>query len=135
MLGSNDLKARFGVGPYDIASGVGVLLKLLRQAEAGRNAGVPKALVICPPPILATFGAFDFFAEMFVGGREKSLRLRPFYEAVAKEAGAAFLDAGAVISSSPYDGLHLDPEMQARLGEAVAEAVRGLAPLTTGRRE
>jgi len=46
---------------------------------------------------------------------------------VAKEAGAAFLDAGAVISSSPYDGLHLDPEMQARLGEAVAEAVRGLA--------
>ena len=126
MLGTNDLKARFSAGPYDIASGVGVLLKRLAHAEAGRNAGAPKALVICPPPILNNFGAFDFFGEMFAGGYQKSLRLRHFYETVAADNNAAFLDAGGLIKTSAYDGIHLDVEMQARLGQAVAEAVRKL---------
>ena len=124
MLGTNDLKARFSAGPYDIASGVGVLLTQLARAGAGRNAGTPKALVICPPPILGSFGAFDFFAEMMAGGYEKSLRLSPFYEAVAAESGAAFLDAGGIIKTSASDGIHLDVEMQARLGQAAAEAVK-----------
>jgi len=124
MLGTNDLKARFSAGPYDIAGGVGVLLKQLARAEAGRDAGVPKALVICPPPILDSFGGFDLFGEMFAGGHEKSLRLRPFYEAVAAESGAAFLDAGGIIKTSASDGIHLDVEMQARLGQAAAEAVK-----------
>jgi lysophospholipase L1-like esterase len=127
MLGTNDLKARFSAGPYDIASGVGVLLKQLKQAEAGRNAGVPKALVVCPPPILPSNGEFTFFGEMLAGGHAKSLRLAPFYAQVAVEQGAALLDAGRIIQSSPYDGIHLDPDMQAKLGKAVARAVVGLA--------
>jgi len=127
MLGTNDLKAKFSVGPYDIAGGIGVLLKQLARAEAGRNLGAPKALVICPPPILSTFGEAPLFAEMLLGGHEKSLRLRPHYERIAQEAGAAFLDAGEHITSSAFDGIHLDPEMQTRLGRAVAAAARGLA--------
>ena len=126
MLGTNDLKAKFGVGPYDIAGGVGVLLKQLQRAEAGRSAGVPKAVVICPPPILNAFGAFEFFGEMFAGGHVKSLRLAPFYKQIALENGAIFLDAGPLISSSPFDGIHLDPEAQAVLGKAVATEVKGL---------
>ena len=123
MLGTNDLKARFSVGAFDIASGVGILLGQLARAEAGRSGRGPKALVICPPPILATFGDFEFFAEMFSGGREKSLRLRPCYEQMARETGATFLDAGNIITSSPYDGIHLDLEMQTKLGEAVAASI------------
>ena len=128
MLGTNDLKARFNVGPYDVACGVGVLLAQLARAGVGRNGGSPRALVICPPPINASFGAFDLFAEMLIGGYEKSLRLSPFYEQMAKEAGAAFLDAGKVITSSAYDGIHLDAIMQELLGKAVAAAVRAFAP-------
>ncbi len=126
MLGTNDLKARFSVGPFDIAGGVEVLLKQLSRAEAGRSGRAPKAVVICPPPILNTFGAFAFFGEMFAGGYEKSLRLSPFYEAVAAQNGAAFLDAGQVIVTSAYDGIHLDVEMQGRLGEAVATVINRL---------
>ena len=126
MLGTNDLKAKFGVGPFDIAGGVGVLLGQLARAGAGRNGGAPKALVICPPPILASYGEFAFFGEMFAGGCEKSLRLRPFYQQAAKEAGAAFLDAGEIITTSAYDGIHLDLEMQATLGAAVAGAVKAM---------
>ncbi len=126
MLGTNDLKARFGVGAYDIASGIGVLLGKMTLALAGRNGGVPKALVICPPPILNTFGKFDFFGEMFAGGREKSLRFPKFYQDVAKEAGASFFDAGTVIATSAYDGIHFDPNMQAKLGRTVAGVVKSL---------
>lgn len=127
MLGTNDLKAKFSVGPYEIAQGVNVLLKQLKRAEAGRSAGVPRALAICPPPILSTFGEFEFFGELFAGGREKSLHMAPHYAAVAKEAGAVFLDAGGIIETSAYDGIHLDVPMQAKLGLAVAKAVAGIA--------
>jgi lysophospholipase L1-like esterase len=124
MLGTNDLKARFSVGPYDIAGGVEVLLKQLARAEAGRGGGLPKAVVICPPPILNTFGEFAFFGECFAGGCEKSKRLASFYETVAVQNGAAFLDAGKIITTSAYDGIHLDVEMQKSLGEAVAGTVK-----------
>ena len=87
---------------------------------------MPRGLVICPPPILSSYGEFTFFAEMFSGGREKSLRMAPYYEAVAKAAGASFLDAGKVIETSAHDGIHLDADMQGRLGKAVAEVVRGM---------
>ena len=127
MLGTNDLKSRFSVGPYDIAGGVTVLLKQLTRAEAGRGGGVPRAVVICPPPILHTFGAFEFFGEMFAGGHEKSKRMAGFYAQAATESGAAFLDAGKVITTSAYDGIHLDVEMQARLGQAVAGVVKGIS--------
>ena len=126
MLGTNDLKARFNLGPYDIAGGAGVLLTQLTRAGAGRNLGAPKALLICPPPILATYGDFDFFGEMFAGGREKSLRFPKFFADVAKEAGAAFFDAGTVITTSLHDGIHFDPGMQAKLGKAIAGVVKAL---------
>jgi len=127
MLGTNDLKAKFSVGPFDIAGGVEVLLKQLARAEAGRNGGAPKAVVICPPPILATFGAFEFFGEMFAGGHEKSKRMAVSYQTMATQNGAAFLDMDKVIKTSSYDGIHLDVDMQARLGEAVAGLVRGMS--------
>lgn len=126
-LGTNDLKMRFNVSPTDIANGIGALLTIIGQSQAGPHDGVPKTLVVCPAPILAHHGARPDLADMFAGGREKSLRLAPAYEAVAKAYGAAFLDAGAVIESSAYDGIHLDPDAHAALGRAIAAAVSRLS--------
>lgn len=126
MLGTNDLKARFGVPPGDIAAGVGTLLAILRAAEAGPGGSVPKMLVVCPPPILDRHGARPDLNDMFLGGHAKSLRLPPLYASVAAEYGAAFLDAGRFIESSDYDGIHLDADAHAVLGRAIGDAVRGL---------
>jgi lysophospholipase L1-like esterase len=123
MLGTNDLKQRFSVPAHDIAEGAGRLLKIVADSECGPSAGAPRALLICPPPILATFGERPEFSEMFAGGYEKSLKLAPFYRAIADEHGAAFLDAGQVIRSSAFDGIHLDKDQQATLGDAVADAI------------
>jgi hypothetical protein len=82
--------------------------------------------VICPPPFFEGFGQRPDFEEMFAGGYEKSLRLAPHYEAVARENGAAFLDAGKIIRSSAFDGIHWDKDAQAALGNAVADKINQL---------
>ena len=126
MLGTNDLKQRFGVPPGDIAGGVAVLLDIVQRSESGPDGGVPKILVICPPLVLDTHGENTDLAEMFAGGYAKSLRLAPFYAAVAEEYGAGYLNAGDVIRSSAFDGIHLDKDAQAALGEAVAKTIAKL---------
>ncbi len=126
MLGTNDLKHRFAVPAVDIAEGVGRLLTIVRQSEAGPGGGAPKALVICPPPILAAFGENAAFEDMFASGHAKSLRMAAAYAAVAREHGVAFLDAGEAITSSAFDGIHLDPDAQAGLGNAVAAKIAKL---------
>jgi lysophospholipase L1-like esterase len=123
VLGTNDLKARFGLPAGDIAAGVGVLLGLVRAAEAGPGGGVPKMLVVCPAPILDHHGTRPDMVDMFLGGHAKSLKLAPLYEAVAAEHGAVFLDAGQLIKSSAHDGIHLDPDAHEALGRAIADAV------------
>lgn len=128
MLGTNDLKMRFSVPPGDIAAGIGVLLSTVAQAQAGPGGRCPDMLVVCPPPILADHGERPDLAGMFAGGRDKSLRLAPLYAAVAEEHGAAFLDAGTLIASSSYDGIHLDTGAHRTLGRAVAEALLRFDP-------
>ena len=71
------------------------------------------------PPILEA----GCLAEIFEGGAVKSQRFAEAYAAVAKRHGCAFLDAGAVIVSSPLDGVHFDAEEHGKLGRAVAAAL------------
>jgi lysophospholipase L1-like esterase len=121
MLGTNDLKTRFNASPWDIAQGLGSLISIVRSAAAGRGGGSPEILVIAPPPLLDTL---PLDAEMFVGGREKSMQLAGQYAALARRLGTRFFDAGSVARASPTDGLHLEPEAHRALGLAVAVTVR-----------
>jgi lysophospholipase L1-like esterase len=120
MLGTNDLKHRFGLSAYDIASGADVLVDMILRSECGPKGSAPQVLLICPPPL----ARLTLFAEMFEGGDAKSRQLAPHYQRVAKEHGCAFLDAGKVITSSDRDGVHFEVSEHAKLGKAVAAAVR-----------
>lgn len=122
MLGTNDLKTRFGATPEVIAAGLAGLLDIAMGDEMQARHGGFKVLLICPPPVLEQ----GPIAAEFFGGRERSLRLPPLYEALAQMRGAGFLDAGQVIEVSPLDGIHYEAEAHRRLGEAVAEAVARL---------
>ncbi|MBN9027020.1 MULTISPECIES: SGNH/GDSL hydrolase family protein [Kaistia] len=127
MLGTNDLKARFNVPAEDIAKGVGELIKVVKQAEAGNDAGVPKILVVAPPPMLDHTGEKPEYTPMLEGGYAKSQKFATLYAAIAREHGAAFLDAGQHIRSSAFDGIHFDPADQIALGKAIAAVVKTLA--------
>ena len=120
MLGTNDLKARFGKSAWDVAAGMGTLVTIVKEAAVGRNSGAPEILVICPPVVL---DHLPMHAEMFAGAPAKSRDLAKHYRAIAAEHGVHFLDAGSVITSSEVDGFHLDPEAHAGLGKAVAAEI------------
>ncbi len=121
MLGTNDLKHRFQLPPVEIAESAAQLVLTIRHSEAGPEGQAPDVLLVCPPPVLEA-GCLD---EIFEGGAVKSRRLAEFYAATAKRLGVGFLDAGQVIVSSPLDGVHFDADQHARLGQAIADAVRG----------
>jgi lysophospholipase L1-like esterase len=122
MLGTNDLKQRFGVGPREIAEGAGTLVELARASACGPEQGAPEVLLVCPAPILEV----DPDDDEFAGGAAKSQELAAEYARVAESRRCAFLDAGAHVSSSELDGVHLDEDSHARLGAAFAAQVRAL---------
>lgn len=120
MLGTNDMKKRFSVSPFDIGRSIGLLLDTILASGAGPDDGAPAVLLMSPPPIVK----MSEFAEMFEGAEGKSLKLPHYYALHAEQRGCRFFDAGSVARSSDADGIHLAGEEHVKLGRAVAEQVR-----------
>lgn len=122
MLGTNDVKARFGVGAGEIAQSAERLAKLILTHQAGPEGRAPALLVVAPPPI----GEVGIFADMFAGGARKSRGVAKALRPMAEAHGAAFLDAGTVIRTSDLDGIHFDAAEHAKLGRAIAAEIKRL---------
>lgn len=112
MLGTNDLKSRFSKSPFDIAAGAGRLLEIILSNGVRNQVTPPETVLVCPAPL----GRLTLFADMFEGGDTKSVNLARHYEAVARDRGSHFINAGDIISSSDTDGIHLDPDQHEILG-------------------
>lgn len=119
MLGTNDLKAHFGLTPAGIAAGVAGLLAIAKSVEYQTRHGGFDILLICPPPVLEQ----GPIADVFYGAATKSAELPALYAGLAAHWDCAFLDAGAHIGPSPTDGVHFEPEAHVTLGRAVAAAL------------
>ncbi len=120
MLGTNDLKARFSVGPADIAQGLERLAREIRVSGCGPGGGAPAVLLVAPPPIAET----GCLAEIFAGGAAKSRGLGAAVRAAAGRCGAACVDAATLVAVSDLDGIHFEPAAHAALAEGLARAVR-----------
>jgi lysophospholipase L1-like esterase len=120
MLGTNDLKMRFSVPAYDIASGAGVLVDIVNKSATGLNGAASQTLLMAPPPVAKLSG----FAAMFEGAAAKSKLFAQEYGRVAQLMGCHFFDAGSVIVSSDTDGIHFDAAEHVKLGHAVTDKVR-----------
>lgn len=119
MLGTNDLKHRFGVTPGDISDSIEVLAKFVRQSEAGQGGVAPSLIIVAPPPMQEV----DWLGEMFLGGAEKSAHLPALLRDASLRVGAQFLDAGEIVESSSVDGIHLDSDAHRILGIELAKIV------------
>lgn len=119
MLGTNDVKTRFGATPEAITGGVASLLDIALGADIQAKHGGFKILLICPPPV-AEVGVF---AGEFFGGTDKSKALVPLFAALATARGCALLNASAHITTSPVDGIHYCADMHEKLGHAVAKTL------------
>jgi lysophospholipase L1-like esterase len=122
MLGTNDLKHRFGMSPADIGANVATLLGVIATSGAGLGGSAPPVLLIAPVQV----GTLSNLADLFAGAVEKSKQLGRIYREVARQGGSHFLDAAEVAEVSPVDGVHLDEQGHAKLGRAVAGAVRAI---------
>lgn len=124
MLGTNDLKPRFSVGPMDIALSLERLIATIRAHRCGPNGADPDILLVSPPPIIEV----GCLADMFKGGASKSNDLAAAIAAAAKRANVSYLDAGAHIMVSPVDGIHYDTPAHATLARVMARAVQDMYP-------
>lgn len=119
MLGTNDVKTRFGVTAEGVTGGIASLLDIAQDLVMQTRHGGFRILLICPPPVLEQ----GPIAGQFFGASERSRALSLLYDGLARARGCGFLDAGRVIAVSPVDGVHFDEAAHAALGAAVAEAV------------
>ena len=122
MLGTNDVKLRYGATPERILGGIAALIDMARAPDmAARHSGL-RILLICPPPVEEA----GVLAPDYMGGPAKSRALAPLYRDFAKARGLGFLDAGEVITVSPIDGVHYDAKAHETLAGAIAGALRDL---------
>jgi len=119
LLGTNDLKNRFGLNAYDIGLSVERLVKLVKKSDAGIDGHSPVVILISPPSILQSI--FLSFNEDSI---RKSHDLSKYYEEVARVNDIHFIDADKIIKSSPVDGIHWEAEDHAKLGKAVAKKIK-----------
>lgn len=122
LLGTNDLKHRFGVTAFDIAEGIGHLVKIVKQSETGPSGRSPQLLILIPPPL----EKLSKFVEMFAGGVEKSKNFNQQYKRVAKLLSCPFLELSKHIRSSDVDGVHFDASAHNTLGYVVSQKVKKL---------
>ncbi len=114
-LGTNDTKKRFGLGTQDIALGVARLVKEAQHLDV-----VERVLVICPAPVRER----GDLAQSFEGAEQRCVGLSDQMKRFAIENGAAFMDAGDVVSVDDIDGVHLSAKSHQVLGESVASKVQ-----------
>lgn len=120
MLGSNDLKVRFGLTPTDIAISVETLVKIIRRTENGRRADPPRILLCAPTFVHEN----TFLGEVFGNRKADSLRLGELYRAVAERQGTEFINMAEVAAPSEIDGLHFDREAHKKVAAALENKIR-----------
>ncbi len=120
MLGTNDLKARFGVSARDISLGLQRAASEVLRSDCGPDDLAPDLLLAAPVRAMET-GIFD---DVFAGAAAKSAALPAFLFDVADRLEAGFIDLNDVASVDPVDGIHLDASAHAKIGNAMAGAVK-----------
>jgi lysophospholipase L1-like esterase len=123
MLGTNDFQSMHPHTAWHAAQGIATLVNAIRQAPIEPGMPVPPILVIAPPPFMIPRGPI---APKFTGAADKAAGLADAYRGISSELGCHFFDAGSVTAASAVDGIHLDADQHARLGNALAGFVAEL---------
>lgn len=128
MLGSNDLKSKFGLPAPDIAGSLQNMLKSVRgHLRYYLNNPDLKILIIAPPALGDNFASSPF-AEFFDADSvvQKSKDISKWFELVAGQFGCEFLNATSQVTAGDVDSLHLSPEGHAKLAELVYQKINSM---------
>ncbi len=123
MLGTNDLKARFGQPASEVAMGIGCLIHDIRELAPGPRGHAPEIMVVAPPPMLDDIKEWE---SIFKGAQPKSHELALQFEIVADSLEVHFFDAGAVCDCDALDGFHINDTAHQSLGTSLAREVEAI---------
>lgn len=120
-IGVNDLQIFYNPSFEEIKNGMRRLVDIVREH-------CPKAEIILVSPARLTDNIFNgYFRAMFDKmSIEKSLHLSEIYESIAKEKNCRFADWDKIVTVSPKDGLHLEPDAHKKIAEAMFESLLSL---------
>ena len=122
MLGTNDLKTRFGRSADDIIGGLAALSDGVSKSEIW-DGPVKARLGFIAPPVLgarADDPAWSF-SQDWLDGRRKSRELPKKIEAMCAARGHLFFDGNRGAMSSDLDPIHWDRDNHHKMGKAVAD--------------
>ena len=120
MLGTNDVKERFGANAACIAAGMERLILKAKSVDCW-GTKQPNILVVAPPPI----GAGFHDAVMGDGCVEKSAGVAEQLRIICERQGVHFLDAKDC-EFNQVDFMHLTRKGHAQLAELLVKEVPGL---------
>jgi lysophospholipase L1-like esterase len=127
MLGANDFQfAHPYTTAWSAAQGVATLVSAIRQAPIEPDMPVPPVLIVCPPPLGTPQGPL---ASKFAGADARCQGLALAYCEMAVAQNCPFFDASEVTTCSKVDGIHLDEDQHAALGQALARVVDAILPV------
>ena len=120
MLGTNDIKSKFGYSAGDIAEE----MKRMIEAVLGYNhfrLNDSVKVVLVSPPVIGENISTSRFGDKFSAdnSREVSLGLADQYRRLAESYGIYFLDASEYVVTSDLDSIHMDRENQIRFGNVI----------------
>ena len=120
LLGTNDLKHRFGLNADDISRGAAHLVEVIQGFRHPMMNKSAKVLLVAPPPIFEV----GYFASIFEKGEAKSRGLGKAYSARARELNCEYLDAGSIILSCSKEGIHWQQDAHKVFAEHVAGVLK-----------
>ena len=123
MLGTNDLKAVINAPPSEIATGAGVLARVILSSNAGPDNTAPLLLLVSPPAIGDLSHLPDLHAKI-PDGHTRSRALPRIYETLATALKCDYLNSQEIVTASLTDGIHLDASEHRKLAEAITEKIR-----------
>lgn len=122
MLGTNDMKRIFGAGSEESANGVHRLLlrwKELLQSEQQKEC----PFVVVSPIRIHTAKNGNYMYGFDAQSEEEAKKFARDFKMIADRHQCLFVDASEIVEPSVDDGVHLDQEGHAKLGECLAEVV------------
>ena len=123
MLGTNDVKDRFGADSEQVAQGMEQLIEKAKSVAAWAG-DKPNILLMAPPHILEGVDKAVYADSFGPDAPEKSRRLAFVYAEVAKRQNCAFLDTQGIGQFNTIDCIHLTSRGHRNLAEHLA----GLIP-------
>lgn len=123
MLGTNDLKSRFSVSPFEIGTAMENLIKTILKSDAGIDFEPPRILLVTPVPIHSVGRTMDL-DQMLPNMEKRSQALEYYYRDIAKRYHVEYLNPGGEVEVNETDGIHYTEKGHAQMAALMEKKIK-----------